>query len=123
MSEEKKAETTSLTKVLRGLDGEVLRISRGLKDVVDMSIREAVKFCLLQGPDALRVNGKPPLSDEEKFKCFMLAREIENTEATGFTFKSEQVTLIKKLAASALPTEPYGVLVLELDPGEEKGKD
>ena len=123
MSDEKKVETTSLTKLLRGLDGEVLRISRGPKDVADMSIREAVKFCLLQGPDALRVNGKQPLSDEEKFKCFMLAREIENTEATGFTFKSEQVTLIKKLAASALPTEPYGVLVLELDPGEGKGKD
>ena len=113
-------ETTSLTKVLLGVDGKPLEMQLDGGETEEMTVRRAVLLSLLQGPEFLVRMNRTPLGDGEKLDCFVLARDVSDKERTGYTFASEEVTLIKKLAAVRLPTEPYGALVLELDPGARK---
>ena len=123
MSEEKKVSTTSLTEVLIGIDGKPLEMRMDENNSEEMTVRKAVLMCLLQGPDLLAQMNKAPMADGEKLKCFMLACDIGDKDRTGYTFSPEEVVLIKTLAVIRLPTEPYGMLLLKLDPSLVKDKD
>ncbi len=110
--------TVSLTRHLIGVDGETLEVvdvdSDGEEVRHKMDVRRAVLLSLLQGSGL--AERKEKLNESEKLRCFTLSQAVANEQNTGYTFKPEDIILIKKLAALRLPVEPFGSLLQIIDP-------
>ncbi len=113
-------DTVSLTKCLMGLDKKVLKLGEG-KEEKDFTVRDAIMLSLLQG--SLLAQNKDNLSDIEKIAAYVLAKKISDEDRTGYTFKSEEITMVKKFAGYRFGTEVFGSLLEHIDPAEVKDKD
>ena len=110
--------TVSLTAKLLSVDGKTPMMIGDGDTAKEMDVRRAILLSLLQGSGQAQEQGK--LTEDEKLDCYLLSKKISDDDRTGFTFSAAQTTLIKRCAYLRLPTEPFGALVEQIDPGAIK---
>ena len=112
-------DTVSLTKILVGIDGKNLKIGEKEKDEErDFTVRDCILIALEQG--SIMAQNKEPLSEVEKLNGYYLSKKIQDEDRTGYTFKSKEVTMIRKYANLRFASVIFGALVDILDPGEQE---
>jgi len=114
------SDTVSLIKELKDLDGAPLKLVDDGKEE-KLNVRTAIKLALTQGSQFAQQKGE--LDETQKLDAYMLARDVVNTNGTGYSFTPEEITIIKKFAYLRWPTEYYGALLEVIDPVTFKKKE
>ena len=115
---DEKKETISLTKKLMGWNRKPLKIvyedDDGSKHTEDMDVRHAVLMALRFGSAMAEQEKK--LSEPEKIRCHILGIKVGDERNKGCSFKSGDISLIKRLANYRLMAEQYCALLEILAP-------